>query len=72
MPSIQSAADAWKTDNPALVPFLDAAAYAKGVPTAKGASDVVADLNSKLTNLAKSDPKTILDSIQKNLEALGQ
>jgi len=72
MPSIQSAADAWKQDNPALVPFLDAAAYAKGVPTAKGAADVVADFNSQLTNLAKSDPKTILDSVQKNLEALGQ
>lgn len=70
MPSIQSAADAWKTDNPALVPFLDAAEYAKGVPTAKGASDVVADFNSKIESLDSSDPKTILDATQKNLEAL--
>jgi multiple sugar transport system substrate-binding protein len=72
LPSIQSAADAWKKDNPALVPFLDGATYAKGVPTAKGSADVVTDLNSQLTNLAKSDPKTILDRTQKNLEALGQ
>ncbi|CAN5465208.1 ABC transporter substrate-binding protein [soil metagenome] len=70
MPSIKSAAGTWKKDNPKLVPFLDAAAYAKGVPTAKGAADVVTDLNSKLESLATGDPKTILDATQKNLEAL--
>lgn len=70
MPSIKSAADQWKQDNPKLVPFLDAAAYAQGVPTVKGASDVIADLDSKIGQLATSDPKTILDATQKNLEAL--
>ena len=70
MPSIKSAADQWKKDNAALVPFLDGAAYAKSVPTAKGAGDVVTDFNGKLGSLAKSDPKTILDATQKNLEAL--
>ena len=70
MPSIQSAASAWKKANAPLVPFLDAASYAKGVPTAKGAADVVTDFNSKLESLATSDPKTILDATQKNLEAL--
>ncbi|MEY9954039.1 extracellular solute-binding protein [Leifsonia sp. EB34] len=70
MPSIKSAAGEWKSANPELVPFLNAADYAKGVPTAKGAADVVTDLNSKLESLATSDPKTILDATQKNLEAL--
>jgi hypothetical protein len=70
MPSIKSAASEWKSANPDLVPFLNAADYAKGVPTAKGAADVVTDLNSKLETLATSDPKTILDATQKNLEAL--
>ena len=70
MPSIKSAASEWKSANPELVPFLSAADYAKGVPTAKGAADVVTDLNSKLETLATSDPKTILDATQKNLEAL--
>ncbi len=70
LPSIKSAAADWKKDNPALVPFLDGANYAKGVPTAKGAADVVTDFNSKLTSLATSDPKTILDATQKNLEAI--
>ncbi|HEY0261160.1 MAG TPA: extracellular solute-binding protein [Lacisediminihabitans sp.] len=70
MPSIQSAATEWKKANPALVPFLNAADYAKGVPTAKGAADVVTDFNSKIESLATSDPKTILEATQKNLEAL--
>lgn len=70
MPSIKSAASEWKSENPDLVPFLTAADYAKGVPTAKGASDVVTDLNSKLETLKTGDPKAILDATQKNLEAL--
>ncbi|MCK9920062.1 MULTISPECIES: sugar ABC transporter substrate-binding protein [Microbacterium] len=70
MPSITSAADEWKSENAALVPFLDAASYAKGVPTAKGSADVVTDLNSKLESLATSDPQTILDATQTNLQAL--
>lgn len=70
MPSIKSAADAWKKDNPDLVPFLDGADYAQGVPTAKGAADVVTDFNGKLGSLATGDPKAILDATQKNLEAI--
>ncbi|MDQ1579662.1 MAG: multiple sugar transport system substrate-binding protein [Microbacteriaceae bacterium] len=70
MPSIKSAASAWKSANPALVPFLDAASYAQGVPTADGSAAVVTDLNAKLATLTTSDPKTILDATQKNLQAL--
>ncbi|WP_158866517.1 sugar ABC transporter substrate-binding protein [Leifsonia sp. AG29] len=70
MPSIKSAASEWKSENPDLVPFLNAADYAKGVPTAKGAADVVTDLNSKLESLQTGDPKAILQATQKNLEAL--
>ena len=70
MPSIQSAADAWKSENAPLVPFLDGADYSQGMPTAKGAADVVTDFNGKLGSLATGDPKSILDATQKNLEAL--
>ncbi|NNC12206.1 extracellular solute-binding protein [Planctomonas sp. JC2975] len=70
MPSIQSAAADWKKLYPQYTPFLDAASYAEGVPTAKGASDVVADLDSKLGQLKTGDPQAILDTTQKNLEAL--
>jgi len=70
MPSIQSAASEWKKDFPNLAPFLDAAQYAQNVPAAKGVSDVVTDFNSQVAKLASGDPKTILSSTQKNLEAL--
>ncbi len=70
MPSIKSAADAWKTANPALVPFINGAAYAKGVPTAAGSAAVVTDLNQKLAQLKGQDPATILAATQTNLQAL--
>jgi len=70
MPSIQSAASEWKKEFPALAPFLDAADYAQNVPTAKGVADVVTDFNSQVAKLATGDPKAILTSTQKNLEAL--
>jgi len=70
MPSIQSAAADWSADNEALVPFLNGADYAKGVPTVQGAADVVTDLNSQLESLKTGDPVAILDSTQANLEAL--
>jgi multiple sugar transport system substrate-binding protein len=70
MPSIKSAADAWKTANPALVPFINGASYAKGVPTMAGSSDVVTDLNQKLAQLKTQDPATILAATQTNLQAL--
>jgi multiple sugar transport system substrate-binding protein len=70
MPSIQSAAGAWKSANPALVPFLDAASYAQNVPTAKGSADVVADFDSKIDTLKTGDPAAILKSTQTNLQAL--
>ena len=70
MPSIESAADEWKTANPTLVAFLDGADYATGVPNVKGAADVVSDLNAQLESLKTGDAQAILDSAQKNLEAL--
>lgn len=70
MPSIKSAAAAWKGQFPQYSAFLDGAAYAHGVPTVKGSSDVITDLNGKLAQLKTQDPKTILDATQKNLQAL--
>lgn len=70
LPSIKSAAEQWKQANPALVPFLDGANYAEGVPTVKGGSQVVADLNGKLAQLSSQDPKTLLDQAQQNFSAL--
>lgn len=70
MPSIQSAAEDWKSENPDFVAFLDAADYAQGVPTVDGSADVITDFNAKLESLKSSEPKAILDEVQTNFEAL--
>ncbi|MDQ1513496.1 MAG: multiple sugar transport system substrate-binding protein [Microbacteriaceae bacterium] len=70
MPSIQSAAGDWKSAYPQFAAFLDAASYAKGVPTAVGSADVVGDLNSKLAALKTLDIKSLLTTEQKNLSSV--
>jgi len=70
MPSVESAAEQWKGDNDDLVAFLDGSQYAQGVPTNKGAGEVVTDFNAQLQSLESGDPKAILDSVQSNLEAI--
>ncbi|MET1052129.1 MAG: extracellular solute-binding protein [Mycetocola sp.] len=70
MPSIQSAAEDWKTANPELVPYLNGADYAQGVPTIQGAVDVMTDLNAQIEGLKTGDPQAILDTAQANIEAL--
>ncbi|MBA3250652.1 MAG: ABC transporter substrate-binding protein [Geodermatophilaceae bacterium] len=70
MPSVQSAADQWRTDNPDFVAFLDQAENAVAVPNQVGVSDVVADLNAQLEGLGSGDPQAILESAQSNLEAI--
>ncbi len=70
MPSVQSAAQQWTTENPDLAAFLRGSDYASTVPTIQGATDVLADFNSQLEGLASADPQQILSSVQTNLEAL--
>jgi multiple sugar transport system substrate-binding protein len=70
MPSIQSAADQWSSENPDLSAFLTGADYAQYPPTQAGANDVISDFNAQLEGLKTGDPKAILDSVQTNLEAV--
>ena len=69
MPSVQSAADSYRTEFPDDAAFIDAVDYAVAVPNNEGVSDVVADLNAQLQGLTSGDPATILQSAQTNLEA---
>jgi multiple sugar transport system substrate-binding protein len=70
MPSIKSAADTWKQDNPDLAAFLAGSDYAQYLPNQAGANQVVSDFNAQLEGLKTGDPKAILDSVQTNLEAV--
>lgn len=70
MPATTSLADTWKNEFPELSAFMDGLDYSVTVPTAKGASDVISDLNAQLESLKDSDAKSILDKTQTNLEAI--
>ncbi len=70
MPSVQSAADGYKSDNPTMVAFINGAAYAQNLPSMSGAADVIKEFNSQLAGLKSKDPKAILDATQSDLEAI--
>ncbi|MGV1004179.1 MAG: extracellular solute-binding protein [Candidatus Nanopelagicales bacterium] len=70
MPSVQSAAEGYKTQFPEMEAFLNGAAYAQNLPAMQGAAEVLRDLNSQLEQLANKDPQAILDSAQGNFEAI--
>lgn len=70
MPSVESAAEEWKSANPDSVAFLDGVEYAGSVPTLAGSADVIKDFNSQLEALSTGDAKAILTSTQSNLDAV--
>jgi multiple sugar transport system substrate-binding protein len=70
MPSVEAAADEWKAKDPDLAAFIDGADSAANLPTQEGASDVISEMNAQLATLKNKDPQQILDSVQKNMEAV--
>ncbi|MEV6983961.1 extracellular solute-binding protein [Sphaerisporangium sp. NPDC051017] len=72
MPSRQSAKDAFAQAFPEDVPFVDGAAYAQGPVNAPKMDSVLADFDAGLQNLTTTEPKTLLERLQKNTQsALG-
>ena len=69
IPSVESAAAAYKEESPEIAPFIDGAEYAQNPPSTVGAADVITDFNSQLEGLADGDPATILESVQQSLQA---
>ncbi|SDS34049.1 carbohydrate ABC transporter substrate-binding protein, CUT1 family [Nocardioides scoriae] len=73
IPSVESAAQQYKSDSPEVAPFIDGADYAQNPPSTVGAADVITDFNSQLETLDSTDPKQILASVQQSLQAtIGQ
>lgn len=70
MPSLKSAKDQWAKDNPTMTAFINGADYAQNLPSMVGSDAVIKDFDQKLPALATTDPKSILDAEQKNLEAV--
>lgn len=69
MPSVQSAADGFRSQFPEQAAFLDSVDFASGMPTQAGTSDAIGDFNGQLQGLATGDPQAMLTSLQTNLEA---
>lgn len=70
MPSVESAADDFREQFPEQEAFINSAEFATGMPTVRGASDVVADFNGQIESLATADVQQILQSAQGNMQAV--
>jgi multiple sugar transport system substrate-binding protein len=70
MPSVESAADDFREQFPEQEAFVNSADFATGMPTARGASDVIADFNGQIESLASADIGQILSSTQGNMQAV--
>jgi len=69
LPSVKSAAQAWAKKNPTFQPFIAGADYAQNLPSNQGAADVIKALDNQLPQLKSSDPTTILNTVQQQLQA---
>lgn len=69
MPSVESAAEEWKSLYPDLAAFIEGAEYAINLPSQPGTGDVIADFNAQLPTLATTEPEAILASVDESLQA---
>lgn len=70
IPARVSAAEAYRTEFPDTVAYLDGVTGSKTYPTIAGFSNVLGDMNAQLFELKTVDVSSLLASAQKNLEAL--
>ena len=70
MPSIRSAAAAYKGAFPNDAAFIAGAEYAQGPVTVAGMEPVLKDFDTQLQSLPGGDPKAMLARLQKNGEAV--
>jgi multiple sugar transport system substrate-binding protein len=70
MPSVKSAAKPWKKLYPQWAPFLAGADYSRSIPPVADIATVLGDFNQQLQGLPTTNPKTILDRVQQELQAI--
>ncbi|GAA4559327.1 sugar ABC transporter substrate-binding protein [Planotetraspora kaengkrachanensis] len=69
MPSRQSAKDAYVKEFPNDAPFVNGVDYAQGPVNAPKMDSVLADFDSGIQQLSSTDPKALLERVQKNTQA---
>ena len=70
MPSIRSASAKWLKLYPQWASFLAGADYSRSIPTVVNIGTVLGDFNQQLQGLPTTNPKTILDRVQQELQGI--
>jgi len=70
MPSVIADRKPWSALYPKFSPFLAGADYSKSIPTVPNISTVLGDFNQQIQGLPNTDPKTILNRIQAELQSV--
>jgi multiple sugar transport system substrate-binding protein len=67
---VKANAKEWSKLYPQFAAFLAGANYSKSIPTVPDIATVLGDFNQQLQNLPQSDPKTILDRVNGELQSV--
>ena len=70
MPSVRADATEWKKLYPQFPAFLAGADYSKSIPTVPDIATVLGDFNQQLQALPQTDPKTILNRVNGELQSI--
>ena len=70
MPSVRADAKEWKKLYPQYAAFLAGADYSTSIPTVPDIATVLGDFNTQLQALPSSDPKTILNRVNGELQTI--
>ncbi|HEV8459173.1 MAG TPA: extracellular solute-binding protein [Gaiellaceae bacterium] len=70
MPSVKADRKEWVKTYPQFAAFLAGADYSKSIPTVPDIATVLGDFNQQLQNLPQSDPKTILNRVNGELQSI--
>ncbi len=70
MPSVKADAKEWKKLYPQYAAFLAGADYSTSIPTVPDIATVLGDFNQQLQGLPSSDPKSILNRVNGELQSI--
>lgn len=70
MPSVRADAKEWKKLYPQFAAFLAGADYSKSIPTVPDIATVLGDFNQQLQGLPQTDPKSILNRVNGELQSI--
>jgi len=70
MPSVKADSKEWKKLYPQFAAFLAGADYSKSIPTVPDIATVLGDFNQQLQGLPQTDPKSILNRVNGELQSI--